>query len=65
MRSLSGSLLFGFGGALLVAGLALAIGDTMHATIGGLFAYGIMFGFLSFFLISIGLSLLLESKESS
>jgi hypothetical protein len=65
MRNVVGSLVLGVGGALLVVGLALAIGDALDAMLGAGLIYGPVLGFLALFFIGIGLSLILESKESS
>jgi len=65
LRSFSGSLLFGLSGALLVVGLALAIGDAMDAYISAGFIYGALLGFLAFFLMGIGLSFIVGSKDSN
>ncbi|MFX1509423.1 MAG: hypothetical protein ACFFBR_03860 [Promethearchaeota archaeon] len=66
MRQYIGSLLLGVGGALLVVGLALAIGDlTLDGYISAGFTYGALLGFLAFFFAGIGLSFILESKPST
>ncbi|MFX0168963.1 MAG: hypothetical protein ACFE89_06320 [Candidatus Hodarchaeota archaeon] len=56
--------MFSVGGALFVVALALAIGDALDAYISAGFMYGAVFGFLAFFFVGLGLSLMLDSKGS-
>ncbi|MDO8056830.1 MAG: hypothetical protein Q6361_08210 [Candidatus Hermodarchaeota archaeon] len=63
MRSITAILMFGLGGAFLVVAIALAITDAFHGMIGAPLAYGALFGFLAFFLIGAGLSVLVEPEE--
>ncbi|MFW9985236.1 MAG: hypothetical protein ACFFDJ_01560 [Candidatus Odinarchaeota archaeon] len=63
--SLSGILSFAIGGALLVIAIGCVIGDAVHATIGAGFAYGALLGFLAFFLMGFGGTLILRSLKSA
>ncbi|MFX1299356.1 MAG: hypothetical protein ACFFDE_00295 [Promethearchaeota archaeon] len=64
LGKLSGVLLFGVGGAFLVLALAFVTGYELRpGPMGFNFVYGTLFGFLAFFLIGYGLSMILKSKK--
>ena len=62
--SLGGILSFAAGGASFVVAIGFVLSDALHATIGGGFFYGSLFGFLAFLLMGVGLYAILRSLNS-